>query len=163
MLPDESASFGPQAQVELLLQDYGLNADGWASDFFESDSERLQMAMLMEIRGETLIESAQQESETSGNPTKEETTESGLNNDAMLRLGQGTNNVDLGWNVTGSGTIEIQVSFDRSRWFTFDEIPVEAGEGVEQYETTYPYTRVFGKSDLDGDVNRLQIVAGPGN
>jgi hypothetical protein len=69
---NDSASFGPKAQLELLLREYGLNADDWQADIFESDSERLLMALLQEVRGETLIESAQQDGETSsGSPTME--------------------------------------------------------------------------------------------
>jgi len=158
---EDSASFGPNSQLELLLREYGLNADGWAGDIIEDDDQRLLMAILTELRGETLVESAQQGDNTSsGSPTMDDTTDAGLNNDAMLRLGQGTNNVDLGYKVDGTGTIVVQVSFDNSRWFAFDELAVEAGEDVYQYETTYPYTRVFAKDDLDGAVNRIQIVAG---
>jgi hypothetical protein len=148
-----------------MLQEYGLNAATWGEDVLEDDTNRLLLAMLTELRGETLIETAQQAQSNggSGTPTEDSTTEAGRNERAQLRLGQGTNNVDLGWSVDSSGTIVIEVSFDGSRWFTFEEVPVDAGDGVDQFETTYPYTQVYAKSDLDGDVNRLQIVAGPGN
>jgi len=160
-MSDKSASFGPDSRLELLLREYGLNADGWPSDVIEDDDQRLLMAILTELRDETLVETAQQgNNSSSGSPTMEETTDAGVNNDAMLRLGRGTNNVDLGYKVSGSGTIVMEVSFDRSRWYTFEEVSVPEGEGVEQVETTYPYFRTYAKSDLDEDVNRIQIVAG---
>jgi hypothetical protein len=158
---EDSASFGPNSRLELLLREYGLNADGWPSDVIEDDDQRLLMAILTELRGETLVETAQQgNNSSSGSPTMAETTDAGDNNDAKLRLGRGTNNVDLGYKVDGTGTIVVEVSFDQSRWFEFDRLDVQEGEDVYQYETTYPYTRVYGASDLEDAVNRIQIVAG---
>jgi hypothetical protein len=68
-----SDTVGPNARVERVLADYGLDADGLADDLVQSDEVRLQLARLLEARGEDSIidaevSAAQSEDDQPENP-----------------------------------------------------------------------------------------------
>ncbi len=54
-----SDTIGPNARVERVLSNYGLGADSLADDLVQSDQLRLQLAHLLEARGEDSIVDAE--------------------------------------------------------------------------------------------------------
>ncbi|WP_435332834.1 hypothetical protein [Haloarchaeobius sp. TZWWS8] len=54
---------GPNSEIEKLLAEYGLGAHSWVSDVLQSDTDRLLMALLLEQRGQDLIDALDQASE----------------------------------------------------------------------------------------------------
>lgn len=71
---NDSLTRGPDATVERVLADYGLDVETWAGDAFESDVERLLLALLLEQQGTESIQQAEietiasQNSRQQGNP-----------------------------------------------------------------------------------------------
>ncbi|WP_256299907.1 hypothetical protein [Haloarchaeobius salinus] len=47
---------GPNSRIEQVLGEYGLGANSWAMDILQSDTDRLLLALLLEQRGQDLIE-----------------------------------------------------------------------------------------------------------
>lgn len=47
---------GPGSNIESVLGEYGVGANSWVSDVFASDTDRLLLALLLEQRGQDLIE-----------------------------------------------------------------------------------------------------------
>lgn len=54
-------TIGPNAQVERVLANYGLEADNLVDDLVESDEIRLQLATLLEARGDDDVVDAEVE------------------------------------------------------------------------------------------------------
>jgi hypothetical protein len=49
-------TIGPDSQVENLLAEYGLGANSMFEDIVENDTDRLLVALLLEQRGQDLVE-----------------------------------------------------------------------------------------------------------
>ncbi|MFC6952225.1 hypothetical protein [Halorubellus litoreus] len=47
---------GPGSNIEALLDEYGVGVNSWVSDVFASDTDRLLLALLLEQRGQELVE-----------------------------------------------------------------------------------------------------------
>ena len=47
---------GPGSNIESLLDEYGIGANSWASDVFASDTDRLLLANLLELRDQDLVD-----------------------------------------------------------------------------------------------------------
>jgi hypothetical protein len=47
---------GPGSNIETFLDEYGVGANSWAADLFASDTDRLLLALLLEQRGQDLVE-----------------------------------------------------------------------------------------------------------
>jgi hypothetical protein len=71
--------------------------------------------------------------------------------------------VDVFYDVTVAGDIEVEVSPDGSNWRPFHTETVGSGGGsdVLQLSTTYRYVRVYANSGdfADSDVNTVEISA----
>jgi hypothetical protein len=109
---------GPGSNIESLLDEYGVGVNSWASDVFASDTDRLLLALLLEQRGQELVEAldeasseygdkddgtqyyAQQFTVTQGGPPEDVTDEQG-----RLDFGFEASTVDLRF------TDSIEVAF----------------------------------------------------
>jgi hypothetical protein len=54
---------GPNSRIEQVLGEYGLGANSWAMDIVQSDTDRLLLALLLEQRGQDLIDAVDQASQ----------------------------------------------------------------------------------------------------
>lgn len=92
-----------------------------------------------------------------------ETTSSGRDNSAELRLGQFRKDFDVYYNINSGGDdLIIEVSLDGNTWRPFETvaIPGAGEEDIAQGSTTYTWVRVYADNAIsDSDVNLIEIVA----
>ncbi|NLV09357.1 hypothetical protein GOC74_05360 [Halomicrobium mukohataei] len=114
------STVGPDSVIERVLSEYNIGADSWHEDLFESDTDRLLLALLLEQRGEQYLG----ETSTSDEPTYF-VTEEPVSVDSVNQQG-----LDWGFpadTVTVWGFDEpVLVSFQQTG--TNREIPLTAAE-----------------------------------
>jgi len=93
---------------------------------------------------------------------KAETTSSGNDNAAEIRLGQFRKDFNIYYNLNAGGDdIVVQVSMDGNTWRDFEtvSIPAAGEEDIAQGSTTYLWVRAYVNNSIsDSDVNILEIV-----
>lgn len=161
-MPD---TWGPHSRVERILSLYNLEAGTWAEDILESDTDRLLLATLLELRGQDLIDAVDeaQEQESEEDPWADSTSEPGQSEAAELELGTGSTPFDLYYEIETSATISIEVSQDGSTWRPFETIDAGGSDpatGFMQIETTYSNVRVYAEDVTENDLEVLEIVRG---
>ena len=101
-----SATVGPDALVERLLEEYGLSTDSWAADVVEDDTERLLMALLLEQRDQTDVIEAVDAARRSGTGT-ETTTADYWSSEGEITLGDDWTEIDFEGLVSESVDLRI--------------------------------------------------------
>ena len=161
------ATIGPNAQLERLLAQYDLDADSWASDLAESDTDRLLMALLLERRGQDVTQAIGEGGSPGEGIDDTDATETiGTSEAAELTLGSGgTTDVDLFYQVASGGDIRVDVSTDGTTWRPFDTIsPSGADSDIIQFETTYPEVRAYADPNTltDDALGTIELVSSRG-
>jgi hypothetical protein len=92
-----------------------------------------------------------------------ETTSSGRDNAAELRLGQFRKDFDIYYDLNSGGDdLVVEVSLDGNTWRPFETvaIPGAGEEDIAQGSTTYTWVRVYVDNAIsDSDVNLVELVA----
>lgn len=88
------------------------------------------------------------------------TSSTGSSNAARINVSQGRTTASLGWDVSGSASISVEVSHDGSTWFdrTHDVITSQPGSSetkAETFQTGFQHIRVY----VDQNINTLAISA----
>lgn len=162
------ATVGPDAQLERLLEKYDLDADSWAADLAENDTDRLLMALLLEQRGQDVTEAISGSGPGNGSGVDDTDATSAVGTDEAAELslgGAGTTEVDLYYQVATAGDIRVEVSTDGTTWRRFDTIsPDGADSDIYQFETTYPEVRVYADRNTltDDALGVLELVSSRG-
>jgi hypothetical protein len=78
------------------------------------------------------------------------TTSTGSASAAQLDLGDNRKDVDIHYDLSGAGTVTIEVSKNNSDWRAFSsESPTSAEADVLQIDTSYRYVRVYADQNLN--------------
>lgn len=93
---------------------------------------------------------------------KSETTSSGKDNAAELRLGQFRKDFNIYYDITtGGDDLIVEVSLDGNTWREFETVSIPAaGEtDIAQGDTTYTWVRVYASDSIsDSNINIIEIV-----
>jgi hypothetical protein len=158
-------TWGPDSRTEWVLSLYNLEAGNWGEDILQSDTDRLLLATLLELRGQGLVQAVDeaQAKESETDPWVASTDTPGQTEAVELKLGNGPTPFDLFYQLDGSATVTIEVSQDGTTWRPFETIDAgetDPAEDMVQFETAYERARVFAEGVAEDNLDVLEIVRG---
>ena len=158
-------TWGPESRTEWILSLYNLEANSWADDLLQDDTNRLLLANLLELRGQDLIDAVDeaQAKESEEDPWADSTSVPGQSGEATLKLGNGSTPFDLYYEVETSATVSIEVTQDGSTWRAFETIDAggtEPATDMVQFESTYQRARVYAEGVSEDNLEVLELVRG---